>query len=285
MDTDGLYLVDKPVGPTSFGVLRQLRPSLGGKLGHAGTLDPFASGLLLVLSGVATRLAPYLSGLEKTYRAVVQFGQVSTTLDPEGEITPTGSVASRAGLEQAAAGMVGEILQRVPVASAVKVGGVRSHRRMRRGEAVEPAPRMVRIDRLEVLGFDPASQRADIEIACSKGTYVRQIAADLGEVTGAGALCVELRRLTVGPFAVEAAGSPAEVAAHPLGRWWRSPARAVGHLPTRQLAASELEDVRHGRMLRSAGETGATALVRDDRLAAIGVPRDGHLRPVTVLVR
>ena len=125
MPRPGLYLVEKPVGPTSFGVLRSLRPALGSKLGHAGTLDPFAGGLLLVLAEAATRLAPYLSGVDKTYRAVVQFGEVSTTLDPEGTITVTGGSTDRASVEGAAAGMTGDVLQRVPAASAVKIAGER----------------------------------------------------------------------------------------------------------------------------------------------------------------
>src|SRR5690349_7733686 len=211
MSHSGLYLVDKPVGPTSFGVLRSLRPALGRKLGHAGTLDPFASGLLLVLADTATRLAPYLSSADKTYRAVVQFGEVSTTLDPEGTITVTGGSTDRAAVDLAASAMTGDVLQRVPAASAVKVAGERSYARMRRGEEGAPEPRMVRIDRLDVAGFDPRTQRAEIAVACSKGTYVRQIAADLGERTGAGAMCLSLRRLTVGPFDVADAGTPEQV--------------------------------------------------------------------------
>src|SRR6185295_9819036 len=175
-------------------VLRSLLPALGRKLGHAGTLDPFASGLLLVLADTATRLAPYLSSADKTYRAVVQFGEVSTTLDPEGTITVTGGSTDRAAVEQAAAGMTGEVLQRVPAASAVKVAG-----------------------------FDARTQRAEIEVACSKGTYVRQIAADLGEQTGAGAMCFSLRRLTVGAFDIADAGTPEQVAERPDGPWYRTP--------------------------------------------------------------
>ena len=129
----GLFLVDKPAGPSSFGVLRSLRPALGTKLGHAGTLDPFATGLLLVLAGRSTRLATFLSGLGKRYRATVQLGAVSTTLDPEGEITETGRTTTREALAGAALTMVGEIEQAVPAASAVRVDGERSYRRMRRG--------------------------------------------------------------------------------------------------------------------------------------------------------
>src|SRR3954447_23546563 len=148
----GLLLVDKPPGPTSFAVIRRLRPVTGPKVGHAGTLDPFATGLLLVLAGRATRLATFLSGLDKTYRAVVQFGATSTTLDPEGEITATGHVAAAGDVLRAAAALTGVGLQRVPAASAVKVDGERAYARMRRGEVVEPPPREVRIDGLRVEG-------------------------------------------------------------------------------------------------------------------------------------
>src|SRR5881394_1796631 len=135
-EVTGLLLVDKPAGQSSFGVLRGLRPALGRKLGHAGTLDPFATGLLLVVAGRATRLATYLSGLAKAYTAIVQFGAVSTTLDPEGDIAAAGRAAAK--------NLTGDILQAVPAASAVHVDGERAYARMRRGEAVAPPARHVR---------------------------------------------------------------------------------------------------------------------------------------------
>jgi tRNA pseudouridine55 synthase len=285
MAQPGLYLVDKPVGPTSFGVLRSLRPALGRKLGHAGTLDPFASGLLLVLADAATRLAPYLSSADKTYRAVVQFGEVSTTLDPEGTITVTGGSTDRDAVDRAASAMTGDVLQRVPAASAVKVAGERSYARMRRGEEGAPEPRMVRIDRLDVAGFDARTQRAEIAVACSKGTYVRQIAADLGEHTGAGAMCVSLRRLTVGAFDVADAGTPEQVAERPAGPWYRAPAAALPHLPVRELTPEEATSVAHGRPLEPAGEEGPTAAVLDGELVAVMAPRDGVLRSLAVFRR
>src|SRR5690242_18701541 len=174
-EVTGLLLVDKPAGQSSFGVLRGLRPALGRKLGHAGTLDPFATGLLLVLAGRATRLAAFLSGLDKVYTATVQLGATSTTLDPEGALTATGAGPPEEALRAGAAGRRGDVERAVRAASAVKVDGQRAYGRMRRGEAVAPPPRRVRIDRLDVLEFDPAAQRARIEVACSKGTYVRQI--------------------------------------------------------------------------------------------------------------
>jgi tRNA pseudouridine55 synthase len=279
----GLVLVDKPAGPSSFAVLRGLRGALGRKLGHAGTLDPFATGLLLVLAGRATRLATWLSGLDKAYTATLQLGATSTTLDPEGELTETGGRADEGSLRAAAAGLRGEVVQRVPLASAVKVGGERSYARLRRGEAVEAEPRRVCIERLDVLAFDDAAQRARIAVRCSKGTYVRQIVADLGEATGAGAYCLELRREAVGPFSVGQAGTPAQVAAEPRGPWFLPPAQALPHLPLRRLDAGERERVRHGRAIAGAGEGLPTRLVFGEELVAVAAPGEDGLRPLAVL--
>jgi tRNA pseudouridine55 synthase len=278
----GLFLVDKPAGPSSFGVLRSLRPALGSKLGHAGTLDPFATGLLLVLAGRSTRLATFLSGLGKRYRATVQLGATSTTLDPEGTLAETGRTTSRDALADAARALVGEIQQAVPAASAVKVDGERAYRRMRRGEAVSPPPRMVRIERLELEAFDDAQQRAVISIECSKGTYVRQVAADLGQATGAGGYCLELRRLGVGPFDVAAAGSPDQVSREPEGPWHLSPSQALAHMPARELTERERAAVCNGRAITAAGERGQVALVSLGELVAVAEPVDGRLRPLAV---
>jgi tRNA pseudouridine55 synthase len=279
----GLVLVDKPAGPSSFGILRSLRPALGTKLGHAGTPDPFATLLLLPLPPPATRLATYLSGLDKRYVAVVQFGAVSTTLDPEGELDMTGAVTDAAAVASAAAELTGDVLQAVPAASAVKIDGRRSYARMRAGETVTAPPRHVRIGRLDVEEFDEEAQRARIAVDCSKGTYVRQIAADLGEATGAGAYCLELRRTAVGEFPVAEAGSPADVLADPHGAWFRAPSDALPHLPARELDASEADAARHGRALDPHAETGPVRLVSEGELVAIGEPRDGRLRPVMVV--
>ena len=279
----GLFLVDKPAGPTSFDVLRQLRPALGRKLGHAGTLDPFATGLLLVLAGGATRLATHLSGLDKSYRAVVQLGATSSTLDGEGELRPTGDVTDAASLRAAAISLTGRIEQRVPMASAVRVAGERSYVRMRRGETEAPPARAVRIDRLDVIGFDATGQRATIDVSCSKGTYVRQIAADLGEATGAGGYCLELRRLTIGSFSVDDAGTPEQISEDPSGRWRLSARDALPHLPERALDDDELEHVRHGRAVAVRDEQGAVRLVHHDRLVAIAEPGDRGLEPTLVL--
>lgn len=279
----GVFLVDKPAGPTSFDVLRQLRPALGRKLGHAGTLDPFATGLLLVLAGGATRLATYLSGLDKSYRAVVQLGAVSSTLDLDGELAPTGAATDEQALREAAASLTGVIEQRVPLASAVRVDGERSYARMRRGETAPPPPREVRIDRLELLEFDGALQRATIEVDCSKGTYVRQIAADLGEATGAGGYCLELRRLKIGGFSVEQAGTPEQIAGDRDGRWHLSGRDALSHMPERALDDAEMEHVRHGRAVAARDERGPVRLVHGGELVAIAAPGERGLQPTMVL--
>jgi len=241
------------------------------------------AGLLLVLAGRATRLAAYLSGLDKRYRAVVQFGWVSTTLDPEGDLEPTGAAAAEDAVRAAANSLTGEITQAVPAASAVKVAGRRSYARMRAGEAVAPPPRTVAVHELDVVAFDADAQRATIADRCSKGTYVRQIAADLGAATGAGAYCLELRRTAVGEFEVAAAGSPAAVSGRPTGPWFRPPVDALPHLPMRELTAAEAEAAGHGGALDPRGEDGPVRLVSDGELVAIGEPRSGRLRPVVVL--
>jgi tRNA pseudouridine55 synthase len=204
----GVLLVDKPAGVTSHDVVAGVRRDRGLKTGHAGTLDPFATGLLLVLVGrQATREQRRFMELPKTYRAVAQFGAVSTTGDPEGEITETG-VMPPATLDLP----VGEIRQLPPAYSAIKLRGERAYARARRGEEVEMPPRFVTVHRFEELWRE--GDRAGFEIECSSGTYVRSLIADLGD-----AYCAELRRTGIGPFSVEEAQSDGELElAEALGR-------------------------------------------------------------------
>jgi len=189
-----VLLVDKPAGITSHDVVARVRRERGQKTGHAGTLDPFATGLLVVLLGrEATRCQAQFMALRKTYRVVARFGAVSTTGDPDGEITETGVVpGDDLNLP------TGEIRQRPPAYSAVKVDGVRAYKRARRGERVELPERQVTVHRFEQLWRK--RDRAKFEIECSSGTYVRSLVADLGD-----AYCVSLRRIAIGPFAVEEA--------------------------------------------------------------------------------
>jgi len=192
----GVLLVDKPAGITSHDVVAGVRREHGQKTGHAGTLDPFATGLLVVLIGrPATRCQARFMELPKTYRVTARLGAVSTTGDPEGEITETGNVPPE-GLDLP----TGEIRQRPPAYSAVKVRGVRAYARARRGEEVEVPERQVTVHRFDQLWR--RGDRAEFEIACSSGTYVRSLIADLGD-----AYCESLRRTAIGPFDVDRAGT------------------------------------------------------------------------------
>jgi tRNA pseudouridine55 synthase len=189
-----VVLVDKPAGITSHDAVARVRRELGSKTGHAGTLDPFATGLLIVLVGrAATREQRRFMDLRKTYRVRARFGAVSTTGDRDGEITETGVVPAGA-LDLP----TGELRQRPPAYSAVRVGGERAYRRARRGETFDLPERLVTVHRFEQL--ERAGDEAQFEIECSSGTYVRSLIADLGD-----AYCTELRRLAIGPFSVDEA--------------------------------------------------------------------------------
>jgi tRNA pseudouridine55 synthase len=192
----GVLLVDKPAGPTSHDVVAGVRREHGLKTGHAGTLDPFATGLLIVLIGrEATRLQARFMSLPKTYSVVARFGAVSTTGDPEGEITETGNLPP-APLELP----TGQIRQRTPAYSAVKVRGERAYRRARRGEEMPMLERDVTVERFELLWSE--DDRAGFEIECSSGTYVRSLIAALGD-----AYTESLRRTAIGAFDVAEAGT------------------------------------------------------------------------------
>lgn len=281
-DPSGLLLVDKPAGLSSFGTLARLRRRYGRKIGHAGTLDPFATGLLVVLVGRATRLAPYLVGADKAYDATVAFGVRSTTDDPEGDLAASGALTDEAAIRAALPALRGDIEQVPPAASAVHVDGERAYRRFRRGEAVTVPARRVVVHRLELMRFDPHTQTADLQVACGSGTYVRSLARDLGEAVGTGAHLTALRRTRVGRFDVADAASPEailEAVRDPL----RPLIDCVPDLPQRVLDAEETRRARHGMALAGAAD-GPVALLGDDgRLIAIGQPADGGVRPATVL--
>jgi tRNA pseudouridine55 synthase len=209
---DGVLLIDKPAGMTSHDVVAAVRRSLGGvRTGHAGTLDPFATGLLLVLVGRATKSQRALMELPKRYRTVARLGAVSSTGDTEGEITDTGRLPP-----DPPAMPTGEVRQRPPMHSAVKIEGERAYRRARRGEQFEMPERIVTVHRFEQLwrrGAPGEPQTAGFEIECGSGTYVRSLIAALGD-----AYCVELRRTAIGPFEVRDAVPPP-----PRGQEWTDP--------------------------------------------------------------
>jgi tRNA pseudouridine55 synthase len=197
LSPSGLVLVDKPEGPSSFAVVARVRRRTGARTGHAGTLDPFATGLLLVLSGKATKLTSCFVGLDKRYLTDVDLSALTSTGDPEGEVVERRELPSAGELERRLADLRGEIELPVPAASAVKIGGERAYRLHRRGVAVEMPVRRSRVDALDVIAYRDGVARLDLRV--SSGTYVRSIAAALG------GHCVTLRRTEVGPFRVEEA--------------------------------------------------------------------------------
>jgi tRNA pseudouridine55 synthase len=257
---DGLVLVDKPAGKTSHDLTLATRRALGvRKAGHAGTLDPFATGLLLVLIGRARRVQRFLMGLPKTYEVVARLGAVSTTGDPEGEITETGRVP-----QLDAPLPTGTLMQRPPIWSAVRVQGRKAYERARAGEQFEMAPREVTVYRFELLDCD--GDRARFVIECSAGTYVRALIADLGD-----AYCTELRRTRIGPFAVEDA-DPTRVL--PLER-------ALAFLPRIELDPDAAWRAGHGQTIPGEADAEHVLLADADGPVAIAQPRpDGVLKPV-----
>jgi tRNA pseudouridine55 synthase len=195
LSPSGLILVDKEAGPSSFAVVAQIRRRTGARTGHAGTLDPFATGLLLVLSGRATKLAPCFVGLDKRYVTEIDLTARTATGDPEAEISERQAPPERAELEERLGRLRGEIELPIPAASAVKIGGERAYRLARRGVAVNMPLRRSRVDALDVIAYTGDSVTLDLRV--SSGTYVRAIADSLG------GHCLALRRTEVGPFRVE----------------------------------------------------------------------------------
>ena len=246
----GFLVIDKPAGPTSHGCVAAVRRAYGLKrVGHGGTLDPAVTGVLPIALGPATRLLPYLRG-DKLYRAVVQLGLRTSSDDLEGDVLERRSppALDTAALEEALAGFRGEILQRPPAVSAVHVGGERAYARARRGEVVELPPRPVTIHSLLLLGWDSAEARAELEVRCSAGTYIRSLARDLGEHLGCGAALARLRRTETLGFDLSTAVDLERLASGPLPPLL-DPLLALGHLERRQLLAEELPSWRCGRAL------------------------------------
>jgi len=265
--SDGVVLYDKPAGVTSHDVVARMRRALGTRtrgpgrvrVGHAGTLDPFATGLLLVLVGRATRVQRFLMELPKTYEVTARFGAISTTGDPEGEITATGAVpVGDLTLPR------GRVRQRPPAFSAVKVSGRRAYALARAGEPVELAEREVSVYRFDERWRD--GDRRGFTIECSSGTYVRSLIADLGD-----AYCAELRRTAIGSFRVADADPDRPI---PLGR-------ALDFLPEHRLEGEDARRAAHGVAVRGEGAAGPHVRLTDaDGLIAVAEPRpDGTLKP------
>lgn len=244
----GLILVDKPEGPSSFALVARMRAQTGARTGHAGTLDPFASGLLLLLSGAATRLAPWFVGLDKRYLTDVDLRSRTSTGDREGEVVERTEPPDPEQLEAGLAALRGEVELPIPAASAVKIGGERAYRLHRKGVAVEMPLRRSQVYALDVMGYRGGVVTLDLRV--SSGTYVRSVADALG------GHCRTLRRTEVGSFRVEEANADRII----------PPAEALSFLPAIEVGEDEAGAIRSGRVR---GEDGVR-YVREGELVAVG---------------
>lgn len=279
-NADGLLLVDKPADMTSHDVVDRVRRALSvRRVGHAGTLDPFATGLLILLVNRATRLLPFLDGEPKVYRATIRFGARTTTDDRDGEIVFEAPPPEQQIVERAIRGLTGHLLQRPPVYSAKKVAGTRAYDAARRGTPLELEAVGVTVYEWRVLGRHDAD--LDVEIECSAGTYVRALARDLGEATGSAAHLAALRRLRSGRFDVNQALSldaieKGAVSLMPSGD-------AVGQLPWQELDDLDAKRITHGRDVAARVAGDVIALRHHQALLAVAVREGEQLRPKVVL--
>lgn len=281
--------VDKPAGPTSHDVVDAARRALGERrIGHTGTLDPFASGLLLLCVGKATRLAEYLTGLPKAYEAVARLGVRTDTDDLQGAVlaeTEAWRSVQESDVLRAMEALRGPTAQVPPQYSAKKVHGVAMHRRARRGETVRLEPVRIVVHALELTEFSAPDVR--FRVRCSSGTYVRALARDLGESLGAGAHLTMLRRTAVGPFGVERALRLDELTdPERVAEAWIDPLAALTHLPVVEVAAADARALTNGRPVRVAEPSpqGPAAAAHEKALVAVCDVQGGFLRPRKVFV-
>ncbi len=272
----------KSAGPTSHDVVDIVRRALGtSRVGHLGTLDPFAEGLLVIVVGRATRLTAFAAGWRKAYDGVMRLGIVTTTDDCTGEtvrVSDAWRAIDRAAVTTVLDRFRGTIEQRPPAHSAIHVGGVRAYRLARRGEPVALAARPVEIVELALEGFTPPDVR--FQATVGGGTYLRSLARDVGEALGCGAHLAALRRTAVGPFRLDQAKPPEAVTADDL----RPAGLLVSDLPSRSLAGAERDAVVHGRALPAVGADDRVALfAADGELVAVGEREGDLLRPRVVV--
>ncbi len=282
-----VVLVDKPIGPTSFDVVRRARRGLRDKVGHAGTLDPFASGLLLVLVGQATRTSNFLMALPKEYEVTVQFGATSSTADPTGEICQTGCRVHETQVLAALERFRGKVTQRVPMTSAVKVEGEALYRKAHRGEVVETPQREVTVYDLTLLGFEEEDQTARLRAVTGSGTYVRTLAEDLGETTGAGAYAASLRRTLSAGLSVQDALSPDDLSPERYaagGRGVLNLDEALAFLAVHEVAKREAYLAANGNTLHDA-PSGRFRVHGPDGLIGIYEGDGNEARPLVVFPR
>lgn len=287
---NGVLPVDKPSGPTSHDIVAIARRSLGlRRIGHTGTLDPFASGLLLLCLGPSTRLAEYLTGLPKRYVATIRLGAATDTDDHQGTVIESSEEwqrIDREALESALGEQRGDILQTPSSFSAKKVAGERMYDVARRGGVVDLKPVAVRVERLDLLRYDPPD--AEVAVDCSSGTYVRAIARDVGRSLGTGGHLVRLRREGIGSFDVGAALSLEELAEPAaVARALIQPGEAVGHLPRVVVSAEHVRSLGNGGAVPAppGSEEGPLALVdAEGTLLALGERAGEMVRPRKVFL-
>jgi tRNA pseudouridine55 synthase len=287
---DGVLVCDKPAGMTSHDVVARVRRLAGQRrVGHGGTLDPPATGVLVLALGRATRLLPFLPMEPKRYLARIAFGAETDTLDASGTVTAT---AEAAGVDEAAVrgalrGFLGPQQQLPPMVSAVKVGGERLYAKARRGESVERATRSIVVHALELVDFaDGERPEATVEVTCSGGTYVRSLAADLGRRLGTLAHLAGLRRTAAGQFTERDAHTLSDLAALAggLARVVLAPAQALGSIAVRPLSAAEAAALATGATLPPSGRAEPVAAVAPDgRLVAVIQDDAGRARSRVVL--
>jgi tRNA pseudouridine55 synthase len=286
--SDGLVVVDKPAGLTSHDVVARMRRIAGTRrVGHAGTLDPMATGVLVLAVGNATRLLSHLDLDGKTYAARIRLGQATTTDDAEGEITATVDATNLTPAQVLAAHdrFVGDIMQVPSSVSAIKVAGERAYKRVRAGESIELAARPVTVSRFDVLAIAPAGAYLDVDVKvdCSAGTYIRALARDLGSVLGVGGHLTMLRRLRVGGYGIEQARTLDELAelADPVSVSMLAAVRTS--MAVREVTPDELREISFGRTINPAPPSGTYAAVGADGTVAALLLDDGiRARPVLV---
>jgi tRNA pseudouridine55 synthase len=279
MNVFGLIIVDKPVGPTSHKIVSLVRRGTGvSKVGHAGTLDPRASGVLVLCLGPATRLSEYLSTSSKRYEAVVRFGATTQTYDAEGPVVRRSeNVPKLEDIQNVIPEFRGEIEQVPPPYSAIKVKGEKAYKLARSGKEVDLDPRNVTIHHLQVIKYDPPDLVLDIE--CTAGTYIRSLAHDLGERISTGAHLANLRRTKAGPFSLDDAVPLPKLEVGFLTNKWerylRPAADALPDLPIVKIKGENLDRIRNGRRIQA--DTGSSGMAR-----AIGP--DGDLIAILEIV-
>lgn len=276
----GLLLVDKPGGLTSHAVVERVRRAVGTtRIGHTGTLDPFATGLLVLLVGRATRLAPYLDAEPKVYRARIRFGARTTTDDLEGEVVEEAPPPQPAVVDRAISGLTGNLLQRPPAYSAKQVGGVRAYAAARRGAPLSLEPAAVVVHEWRIVDRDDSN--LEVDIACSGGTYIRALARDLGEATGSAAHLAGLRRIRIGRFDVAQAVSldAIQQGAYDLV----APTEAVAQLPREVVDDLDARRITHGQSIAARTPGSVAALCHGEELLAVAVREGESWRPKVVM--